>query len=459
MNIYPWQPTPSYPMRRADQFSPTTGADVVPKDRQARSSYARCIATDAVIYGMPSVLQYREMHQQAIDASHPRYVGFHRFVHDRDLAGPGYQAFKSPNSDTLYSNAWLDLSQAPALIEVPDIPLKYYTLNFLDMFANASNISTRTFGSSARRYLVAPVAWDGEPPPDTTLFRVATPFVWILMRVFAQHPDEVRLARSIQDQVRITPLGSPSPATDAPSIQAIEPASFFTVLDHVLRSNGHPDQEDALTYRFRAIGIGGKTPFAYDKLDAELRAGIDAGFKDAMQIISASRSQLGIGTGTGWNKVDKARYGFNYLSRAVTNFVGLGANVEEENYSFNTFVDGQGSPLDGSGANYTLEILPPPVDAFWSVTLYDGKTFELFPNALGRYLINDRTLEAEHRPGKTLTVRIQHARPADASCWLPAPQGPFYLAFRAYLPRPEMISSGWRPEPIVRLAHAPGPSP
>jgi hypothetical protein len=270
------------------------------------------------------------------------------------------------------------------------------------------------------------------------------------MRVFAQYPEEVRLARLVQDAVQITPLGAPASMAGAPPIQTIESASFFAALDFILRMNGHPDQEDAMVYRFRSLGIGGEGSFDYHSLESEIREGLDAGFRQAVSIVSSSRSQLGIPTGTGWTKVDKARYGFNFLSRAVTNHVGLGANVEEENYSFNTFVDSDAAPLNGSEATYTLTIKPPPVHAFWSVTLYDAGTFELFPNPLDRYLINDRTASLKDSLGEPLTVSIQHQRPANDTLWLPAPQGPFYLVFRAYLPAPMMISSGWRPDPVIR---------
>jgi hypothetical protein len=446
---YPARPAPSYRLQDVDQFDPTPVADVVPKDAAARTALARSLAMEAAIYGLPSVYQYREMFAQAVDRASPRYVGFNRFAHDRDLAGPDYKAFKSPNSDTLYSNAWLDLTSGPVLIESPDVPLKYYTLNFLDMFSNASNIGTRTFGSKAGRYLIAPAAWTGAPPPGVTLFRVATPHAWILMRVFAQTPAEVAIARDVQDSVRITPLSPSSKTAAYPPPDGDTAEGFYRVLDHVVRTNGHPDQEDALVYRFRPIGIGGPEPFDPARLDAETRAGMEAGFHDAMRVITASRSQLGAPTGTGWNRVEKARYGFNYLSRATINYVGLGANVDAENLSFNTFVDGKGGPLDGSKGAYSLSFRPPPVNAFWSVTLYDAGTLALHPNELGRYLINDRTPGLRKNGDGSMELRIQHAKPRNAANWLPAPERPFYLVVRSYLPKPEMISGGWRPEPVV----------
>jgi hypothetical protein len=449
---YPPQPAPSYRLQVVDQFDPTPAGDVLPKDPAARTALARAVAMEAVIYGLPSVYQYREMFAQAVDRASPRYVGFNRFAHDRDLAGPDYRAFKTPNSDTLYSNAWLDLTNGPVLIETPDVPLKYFTLNFLDMFSNASNIGTRTFGPKAGRYLIAPAAWMGEPPPGVTLFRVATPHAWILMRVFAQTPAEVAVARRIQDSVKITPLRPSDSNGGYPPPDADTATGFLKVLDHVLRTDGHPDQEDALVYRFRAIGIGGPDPFDPSRLDAETRAGMEAGFDDGMKVIVASRAQLGAPTGTGWNRVEKARYGFNYLSRATINFVGLGANVDVENLSFNTFADGEGEPLDGSKGDYRLSFKPPPVNAFWSVTLYDGATLALHPNELRRYLINDRTPGLKINRDGSIDLRIQHTRPSEGANWLPAPDRPFYLVVRSYLPKPEMISSGWRPEPVLKIA-------
>jgi hypothetical protein len=322
------------------------------------------------------------------------------------------------------------------------------------MFSNASNIGTRTFGSKAGRYLVAPAGWTGNVPAGATLFRVATPHAWILMRVFAQKPSEVAEARAVQDAVRITPLTPPGRPEAYPPPDAATAGGFLQVLDHVLRTDGHPDQEDALVYRFRMIGVGGREPFDFAMLDPETRAGVTAGFDDAMKIIVASRAQLGAPTGTGWSRVEKARYGFNYLSRATINYVGLGANVDDENLSFNTFVDGSGAALDGAKADYALDLKPPPpVNAFWSVTLYDARTLALYPNEQKRYLINARTPGLKVEPDGAVRVQIRHAKPKSGGNWLPAPDGPFYLVVRSYLPKPEMISGGWVPKPVVASPH------
>ncbi|ATE63749.1 DUF1254 domain-containing protein [Rhizorhabdus dicambivorans] len=443
-------PAPSYALDRADQFDPSPRPDVVPGDPSARTALAHILTADAVIYGLAGVYQYEQMYRQAVDRDAPRFTGFNRFWHDNDLAGPGYAAFKAPNSDTLYSNAWLDLRDGPVLIHVPDIGLRYYTLNFFDAFGNPSNISTRTFGSGARTYLVADANWSGKVPDGATLFRVATPQSWILMRLFAADAAELAVARGVQKQVSIVaparvsadPLRFPAPDIGSP-------AGFLAILDHVLRTNGHPDQEDALVHRFAQIGIGRDDLFDFARLDPEIQAGIRSGFAEGMRIVEASHTQLGQPTGTGWAKVEKGRYGFNYLNRATVNAVGLGANVSAENHSFTTFVDGDGASLDGSRGAYVLDLdPPPPVDAFWSVTLYDAQNFELFANPLRRYLINGKTPGLKVGPRGSVRIVMAHDRPAKGANWLPAPDGRFFVVIRAYRPRQELLDGKWLPQPI-----------
>jgi len=453
---------PTYDVRQATQYDPSPAADTIPRDPAARQANAAAIASEATVYGLPAVLQYGEMFAQALDRSNKRFVGFNRFAHDRSLAGPDYAAFKSPNSDTLYSNGWLDLTRGPVLIDIPPVPLRYYTLNFFDAYGNASNIGTRTYGSKGGRFLVAPVAWHGVVPAGATLFRVATPHAWVLMRIFAQKPSEVGLARALQDRVTITLMGDEQPADTRTSPSPLgakdDALTFMAVLDAVLRENGHPLQEDGLVARFRSIGVGAAKPFDAAALDAETRAGIAAGYASAMAIIRASRAQLGIPTGTGWNRIEKGRYGTNYLNRATINFVGLGANVSDENFSFNTFADGSGKPLDGASNRYTLRIAPPPpVNGFWSVTLYDAATYRLFPNPIARYLINDRTAGVKRAADNSLTLLIQHAKPRDPANWLPAPAGPFYLAFRAYLPQADLLAGRWVPNGVTAIPLAAKP--
>jgi hypothetical protein len=196
----------TYDLAEVDQFRLVPDVDLIPQDPGARIAHLQLLATDATIYGLASAYQYAQLHDQAVDTSSGSFTGFNRFLHQRQLATPAFDAFKTPNVDTLYSNAWLDLTGGPVVVEVPSIAGRYYTLQFVDMYGNASNLSSRTVGERGGRFLVTTSTWQGEVPEGTRRFRVATPFMWILMRILVKDPGgDVETVRSLQDGVTITP--------------------------------------------------------------------------------------------------------------------------------------------------------------------------------------------------------------------------------------------------------------
>lgn len=452
---YPPQPVPSYALTDVHQLQTTRLPEVRPPAGSSREAQARALALDAALYGWPSVLQYVHLREQALDPSTSTYTGFTALAHDRDLAGPGYRAFTTPNADTLYSNAWLDLAAGPVLVELPAFGDRYYTLSLLDMYSNATNLSTGTVGGDGGRCVVATTDWAGDVPEGLPVFRVATRWMWLLLRVFVSGQEDLPAARDLQDRVRLTPLhATVDPPPDFPVASAESARSdwrtFFAVLDFVLRTTAHPVQEDALVYRYQALGLGTGKPWDADALDDADRAGMQSGHADARKAVIDARASLGTRlAGTGWSRGRPASYGFNYLRRAATNHVGLGATVVQENQPFMCWFDGNGAPLDGASRTYELAVpVPPPVDAFWSVTVNDARTLELHPNELERYRLSDRTPGIRYDEDGTLRILLQHTRPPDAQNWLPVPDGPFYLALRAYLPRAELIDGTWSPEPV-----------
>ena len=433
------------------------GEDLLPRDEGDRATLLRAAAFDATIYGMAAYLHYEQLYRQVFDPGSSNHTGFNRFAHERNLAGPDYATFKVPNTDTLYSTAWIDLSKGPVEIDIPATQLKYFTLNIFDIFGNPSNLSNRTIGVKGGRFLLVPRGWSGTPPAGVTVYPAATTQLWILMRAFAQSDAEVRTARAFQDGVRIiAPQGDATADSDgdtSPPPPAPDANGYLRVLDYVLRANGWQPGEEALVSRFRPLGIMGDRPFDLDRLTPATRAAIESGYADALGMLTRAKSQLGEPTGTGWMKVNKGVYGFNYLRRSVINMAGLGANVREENASYTTFVDGKGAALDGASSRYMLRLqTPPPVNSFWSVTLYDAKTFALHPNPLRRYLVSDRTKGLKVQKDGSIEIRIQNAS-ADGN-WLPAPAGPFFVVIRAYGPKPDMLNGRWLPPPILREGDA-----
>ncbi|WP_380879463.1 lipoprotein [Sphingomonas sp. DBB INV C78] len=444
----------SYDPGGAAQHQMPVHPDRIPADPEARRIWARSLAYDATIYGTMAVIQYQEMHRQAVDRTSPDYTGFNRFAHSRTLAGPGYAAFKTPNADTLYSNAWLDLTRGPVLFDVPEMGTRYFTANFIDAYGNASNISARTRGFAAGRYLIAPVGWQGTVPEGVELFRVATPYMWVLLRVLVDgHAADIGAANTLQDGFRFTPFAGSraDTAVEYPPARIESALDFFRILDFVLRSNGHPEGEEALVQRYHGIGVGGAVGLAKASEDPVVREAIAEGYAEAQTVIGRTVNQTGWPVGTWRSAVDAGRYGFNYLYRAAAATLGAGANVSDENYAFTTFKDGKGDALDGAQHTYRLVLAPPPpVRFFWSVTVYDAKTRELHPNPIHRYLISDRTPGLRRGPDGSVTIELRPHAPVKGGSanWLPVPSGPFYLALRAQGPEPEILSGAWTPPPV-----------
>jgi len=444
-----------YELSQVDQLQVDARTDVVPRDAHERERYARRLATEAAIYGLPSVYQYAQMVVQAIDPSSPTYTGFNTWYHQREVSTPEFDVFKTPNVDTLYSNAWLDLTQGPAVVRIPPIRSRYYTLHFLDAYSNATNLSSRTVGEDGGAFLVTPPGWDGSVAPGTTRFRVASPYMWILMRILVRaSAEDVEEARALQDAVTLeatADVGGAEFVLMSPESAESEWSSFFRALDFSLRANGQPVHEDAYVYRFRAIGIGGPQPLDVDALDESTRQGLEAGFADAMQLIHATRSEFAEPVGdTGWISGSSGEDGFNYLRRAIRNFVGTGGNVLAEKVAFVTHKTAAGEPLDAATTRYTLRLdPPPPVDGHWSLTIYPTATGLLYPNELDRYAIAATTPGLEYEADGSLTVLIQHDRPADVANWLPAPPGEFYLDLRTWEPRAEIRDGTWRPGAVT----------
>lgn len=440
-----------------DQRQVSTRADLVPRDGTARRSVAHAAAFDAVVYGLPAAYQYAQMCRQYAETGVP--TG--QFVHERRLAAPGFAAFRVPNVDTLYSNAWLDLREGPVAIDLPDFGDRYFTLNLLDAFGNASNISRRTVGPAREVWLVAP-GDDAGVPDDAVRLRVASRLMWVLMRIQVRGDDLAEIHR-LQDSVLLRPVrGGRGVAAGATSVvgEVVDPdavvtdwEAFFHAMDGALRLGGVPADETALVRRFAVLGLAGTTAFRPGLLDEETRAGAASGFAAAMGVIDACRPQLGEPVPAGWTKVcDKGAHGANFLSRAVMNHVGLAANVVEENTSFNTYVDGEGRPLDGAAGGYLLTMeRPPPAGAFWSVTLYDDSGF-LVPSAIDRSSVGSATPGLLLDVDGSVTVSISAEDPGVGANWLPAPRGRFFLVLRIYEPLADALSGAWLPGPVRPVA-------
>ena len=186
-----------------------------------RDEYLYSLAVQACIYAWP--LYEMQRMRAATSARKAAGLGFagnspesterwcNLFTHERELLTAGKSRVVMPNNDTLYANAWLDLSAGPLVITVPDTGSRYYVLGFLDYYTNAfAHVGTRTTGNGAGHVLLTGPGWQGTAPPEFNApgrhIKSATDWVWIIGRILVDGPADVATVNAVQDQFAVGPL-------------------------------------------------------------------------------------------------------------------------------------------------------------------------------------------------------------------------------------------------------------
>lgn len=442
-------------------------------------AWADAIAVQAVVYLYPlwemarmraATATRRDARGRFVDAdpgTTKRWVN--GFIHARRLLGAGGSKVVTPNHDTLYSNAWLDLSRGPVVIRVPDTRDRYYVLGFLDFWTNPfAHVGRRTTGTRAGTFLVTGPRWRGEVPAGMTRIASPTDAVWIIGRIMVEGPEDLAAVHALQDGFAMAPLDAwRRGETEAPEPfdAGLDPkaprdaARFAEVVGRALRENPPPPDELALLADFARLGLDGGLAGDARRLPADLAA---ASIERALATVDAllDRPEEGGAGGRqrgGWSApmVLGDSFGRDWHQRARVARRYIGALASAEAIYPMAHRDAEGRPLSGAH-RYEIRFPAggePPVDSFWSLTMYDSRDCMLVPNAIERYRIGDRSRGLRRDLDGGLTIRIQHASPgaADEANWLPAPEGRFYLCLRAYQPRAELLDGRWRPPDIVRV--------
>ena len=389
------------------------------------------------------------------------------FTHARELLRAGKSRVVTPNNDTLYTNAWLDLGAGPLVLEVPDTAGRYYVLGLLDFYTEPfAHIGQRCTGTQARAFLITPPGWSGALPDgfDAPGAHIAAPtrWLWIIGRILVDGPQDLAAVHALQDGFTLRPLAdwragmggaTPRPLAFDPACDPKAPldAEGFSVqVGRALRKNPPPAHEAARFARYAALGIA---PGA-GALKAPQRAALQAALDRVLPTLRAQPA--GAVSPAGWTlmPVVEGSFGGDHLLRAqvALQYIGM-LESREATYPI-AWRDVAGQALDGS-RRYRLHFAPgalPPVDAFWSITLYDSRDYMLVDNPIDRYAIGDRTPGLQRDADGGLTLHIAHAPPADAAAranWLPAPPGGFYLCLRAYLPRAELLDGRYALPPVT----------
>jgi len=433
---------------------------------------AREIASEAYIYAYPLVLM-DVTRETLTNFSAPGTHGapLNQFCNRRTFPEPADTAVISPNADTLYSFAFLDLSREPMVLSLPDMGTRYYLMQILDGWTNVfASLGTRTTGNGKADFAITGPKGAGELPSSVLQIKSPTDLAWIIGRTQTNGRADYGVVNEIQERYKLAPLscfGKPyRPADDLPvnpnvdmktppaeQVMRMSAESYFARFNALLKNNPPAAGDSEAIKHFAAITVAPGRLFNLRNTDPIVAAEIEAGVQEGRIKLLAEARKLHGKTSNGWEFITTiGRYGTDYLWRAVVALVGLGASLPEDAIYPRATRDAEGQPLNGSN-RYEITFAKgqlPPVGAFWSITMYNDR--QLFvPNPINRYAIGDRD-KIEFNSDGSLTLYVQTLSPGKdkESNWLPAPPEAFNLTMRLYWPKKEIIEGSWRPPRIEK---------
>jgi len=432
---------------------------------------AHAIGVDAYLYFYP-LITMDLTRKQSTNIEPGKEIGkgpMNMFVSVPTYPPADFKGVVRPNFDTLYSIAWLDLTKEPMIVSAPDTNGRYYLLPMLDMWTDVfASPGWRTTGTQAANFLIAPPGWSGDTPTGMTRIDAPTPYVWIIGRTKTDGPQDYDAVHKIQAAYKITPLSQnyspPTVTIDAsmdmktpPKVQidTLPAEKYFAYAAELLKVNPPHITDQPMIAQLKKIGFERGKSFELDKANPAIRKGLQGASEDAQQLMAWKIPTLArVVNGWSMNTDTMGVYGNYYLKRAIVAQLGLGANLPEDAIYPLNLADETGKPLDGAN-KYTLHFekgATPPVDAFWSVTLYDTGGFQV-ANALNRFAVSS-WMPFKYNVDGSLDLYFQNESPGSdkEANWLPAPKGPFNLTMRLYGPRSEALTGKWNPPPVTRAS-------
>jgi hypothetical protein len=452
---------------------PTPKSSPPPTPAEVTREQARAIAKEAYIYGFPLVDDYRVQYAYFVNKQNPEYKGAWNEIHSTArVFTPEDKTVQTPNSDTPYSAVGADLRAEPLVLTVPPIEQdRYYSLQFVDGYTyNFAYVGSRTTGNGGGKYLLAGPNWKGDKPEGVNdVIRSDTDLAFVLYRTQLFGPSDIESVKKIQAGYQVQPLSTflnQPPPPQAPPIDFAPPLTpdqektspqFFEILGFALRFAPTLPSEKDLRARFESIGIGPEGNFDADKLTPEMRTAIEGGMDDAWNEFNTfKKDKLDTGQVTSADMTgNRQTLGDNYLYRMAAAVVGIYANSKDEAIYLGAFNDSTGAPLTGAN-KYTYHFVKdqlPPVNAFWSLTMYELPQSLLVDNPMNRYLINSPMLPSlvpDSDGGYTFYLQNESPGIDKESNWLPAPKGPFLVILRLYWPKPDALNGTWKaPQPVT----------
>ncbi len=439
------------------------------------TNVTRAAAKDAYIYGYPLVLM-DVTRAKTTNVSSPSGTSAptDQFVSVRAFPDASFTDVVSPNADTLYSIAWLDLAQGPIVLSVPDTQGRYYLVEMVDGWTNVfASPGKRATGTAKADFAITGPGWSGTVPAGVKEIKCPTAMVWIIGRTQTNGKADYAAVHAIQDGYKLTPLsawGKPyTPPKDVPVnakvdmktapvelVAGMDAATFFNRLAKLMKNNPPAAADAPIVAKLASLGVVPGQPFDVNKNGSDAAKSIADGVEDGKKRALQLAQNPGIGkVENGWMLLTSVigEFGTNYEARTGVAVFGLGANLVADAFYPVAHVDGGGQPLNGAN-KYVLHFdkgQTPPVNAFWSLTMYNAKQ-AFVANPIDRYAIGDRD-QLKFNPDGSLDIYIQHDSPGKdmESNWLPADVGSFNVVMRMYWPKETAFNGTWSPPPIKKM--------
>ena len=440
---------------------------------------AQSIAVDAYIYFYPLILM-DITRKQSTNIEPGKEFGkgpMNMFVNVPQYLPADFKGVVRLNFDTLYSIAWLDLTKEPQVVSAPDTNGRYYLLPMLDMWTDVfASPGWRTTGTQPGNFLVTPRGWSGTVPAGFTQIEAPTPYVWIIGRTKTDGPPDYDEVHKIQAGYKVTPLSewgkSPKPVEvkiassvdmktpPKTQIDTMQADQFFVYAAELLKLHPPHLTDQPIIAQLKRIGFEPGKSFDITKVDPMVKKALEAAPAAAHSLMEWKVPTLArVVNYWSMNTDTMGVYGNYYLKRAIIAQLGLGANLPEDAIYPLNLADETGNPLDGA-SKYTIHFekgATPPVNAFWSLTLYDSDGFQV-ANSLNRFAVSS-WMPFKYNPDGSLDLYFQNESPGanKESNWLPAPKGRFNLTMRLYSPKSDALTGKWNPPPITKIRSASSP--
>ncbi|MGH7244166.1 MAG: DUF1254 domain-containing protein [Phycisphaerales bacterium] len=433
------------------------------------------LGTEAYVFGYPLVTMEmtRRVMTNVASAEGTRAPMGH-LVRLREYPTAAFRDVTAPNADTLYTTAWLDVAKEPWIVSTPDMNDRYFLMPMLDGWTNVFDVpGKRTTGTKAQTWAITGPGWKGTLPAGVTQYQSPTSIVWLLGRIYCTGtPEDYKAVHALQDQVKVQPLSTWGKAFTAPAgkvdasidmkkpvrelVNSMSAEQYFALLAQLMKDNPPAPADAPMVAKLGRIGVVAGQPFSASGWGPDATKAMQqvpkVGFEKIMEHFKIAGKHE-----NGWVfTTDTGIYGTNYVQRALVTAIGLGANRPQDAVYPTSETDAEGKPYDGK-SKYVIHFARgemPPVNGFWSLTMYDGAFF-FVANPLNRYNVSSRSKFKENADG-SVDVYLQHENPGaeKEANWLPAPEGRFIPMLRLYWPTekpPSIIDGTWKIPAIKKV--------